>query len=295
MKPQLLKVPRSLSQSFSIRQDVVPYFYNRWHYHSELELVLIQRGCGTQFVGDSILHFSEGDLLLIGANLPHYWRCEEKYFRGDEDLYAQSTVVHFAADVLGECFLKLPENHFIKTLIEKARRGIKFNGEVSCQAKVLLQNLLDQKNGNRILSLIQILETLAQCTEIELLSNSFYQLGYDEIDTDRINSIYKFALTNFQRKITIEEAAEVANISPHSFCRYFKSRSRKTFSQFLLELRIGNACKLLIEGRLSVTQISYESGFYNLANFNRSFRVLTAKSPIQYQKEYNLKITSRES
>lgn len=95
MKPQLLKVSKALAQSFSVRRDVVLYFYNRWHYHPELELLHIEQGSGTQFVGDSIQHFNSGDVLLIGSNLPHYWRCDEKYFQGNEDLYAQATVVHF--------------------------------------------------------------------------------------------------------------------------------------------------------------------------------------------------------
>ncbi|MEO6286078.1 MAG: helix-turn-helix domain-containing protein [Dyadobacter sp.] len=286
MKPQLLKVPKGLQKSFSIRQDVVLYFYNRWHYHPELELIHIEQGSGTQFVGDNIQNFQSGDLLLIGPNLPHYWRCDEKYFQRESKLYAQATVVHFSEDIFGKAFLELPENKAISELLFKAKLGMKLSGEGTEKVKELLRNLLNQTSGNPVISLLQILETLAQCSEVKLLSNTQYQHEYDQYDTDRINQIYQYSISHFQKKISIEEISEVANISPHSFCRYFKSRSRKTYSQFLLELRIGHACKLLSETKLPVAQICFESGFNNFANFNKYFKVHTGKSPLLYQKEF---------
>ena len=286
MKPQLLKVPKGLQKSFSIRRDVVLYFYNRWHYHPEIELIHIEQGSGTQFVGDNIRNFQSGDLLLIGPNLPHYWRCDEKYFHRGSQLYAQATVVHFSEDIFGKSFLGLPENKSIRDLLVKARLGMKILGEGTDKVKALLHELLNQTNGNPVISLMQILETLAHCEEINVLSNTQYQNEYDQYDTDRINHIYQYSISNFQKKISIEEIAEVANISPHSFCRYFKSRSRKTYSQFLLELRIGHACKLLSESRIPVAQVCFESGFYNFANFNKYFKLHTGKSPMQYQKEF---------
>jgi len=286
VKPQLLKVPKGLQQSFSIRRDVVLYFYNRWHYHPELELVHIEKGSGTQFVGDNIQNFQSGDLILIGPNLPHYWRCDEKYFQGDPSLYAQATVLHFSKNLFGDSFLCLPENMAIHELLEKAGRGMKLFGEENKQVKILLQNLLEQKESNPIITLLSILQILSQSQDIKPLSNTDYQQAFDQHDTDRINQIYQYSLANFQQKISIEEIAEVANVSPHSFCRYFKSRSRKTYSQFLLELRIGHACKLLLDAKLSVAQICFESGFNNFANFNKYFKILTKKSPLQYQKEY---------
>jgi AraC-like DNA-binding protein len=286
VKPLLLKVPKGLQKSFSIRQDVVLYFYNRWHYHPELELIHIEQGSGTQFVGDNIQNFQSGDLLLIGPNLPHYWRCDEKYFQRESKLYAQATVVHFSEDIFGKAFLELPENKAISELLFKAKLGMKLSGEGTEKVKELLLNLLNQTSGNPVISLLQILEMLAHCSEVKLLSNTQYQHEYDQYDTDRINQIYQYSISHFQKKISIEEISEVANISPHSFCRYFKSRSRKTYSQFLLELRIGHACKLLSETKLPVAQVCFESGFNNFANFNKYFKVHTGKSPLHYQKEF---------
>ncbi|QRR03918.1 AraC family transcriptional regulator [Dyadobacter sandarakinus] len=286
MKPQLLRVPKGLQKSFSIRRDVALYFYNRWHYHPELELIHIEQGSGTQFVGDDIRGFQSGDLLLIGPNLPHYWRCDEKYFQSGSNLYAQATVVHFSEDIFGKTFLNLPENKAISDLLYKARWGLKIAGKDTDNVKALLQSLLDQQSGNAMISLLTTLEALAQCMEVQQLSNTDYQQEYDQFDTDRINQIYQYSIHNFQKKISIEEISEVANISPHSFCRYFKSRSRKTYSQFLLELRVGHACRLLAESRMPVGQICYESGFNNFANFNKYFKQHTGQSPLQYQKQF---------
>jgi AraC-like DNA-binding protein len=288
VKPQLLTVPKSPQQSFSIRRDVVLYFYDRWHYHPELELVHIEQGSGTQFIGDNIQTFQSGDLLLIGSNLPHYWRCDEKYFQNNTQLYAQATVLHFSEQVLGEPFLNLPENRHILGLLNRAKWGMKLLGSENAEIKELLQNLLDQTGGNPIISLMQILEALAQHPGAIQLSSSFSEQEYDQFDTDRINQIYQYTLSNFQQKISINDISAVASISPNSFCRYFKSRTRKTYAQFLLKIRIEHACKLLREGKTSVAQTCFESGFNNFANFNKYFKIHTGKSPLQYQKGYNL-------
>ncbi len=287
MRPQLLKIPIGLAQSFSIRQDEVPYFYNRWHYHPELELVYIVKGSGTQFIGNSIRRFNSGDVLLVGSNLPHYWRCDNEYFQGNSELLAKAIVIHFRANFWGDTFLALPENQPIVELLQRAQQGIRFAGSSKKDVIPLLQMLTDDSVKNRLIPLLQALDTLAHCTDYEVLSTNYRSPQFDDEDTDRINRIYAYSLTNFQQKITIEKAAEIANISPNSFCRYFKSRTRKTYSQFLLELRVGHACKLLREQKLSIAQVCFESGFHTFSNFNKYFKYIMGCSPIQYQKAYH--------
>ncbi len=284
MKPQLLKVPLLADHSFSVRRDVVLHFYNRWHYHPEIELVSIEAGSGTQFVGDSIEPFGPGDVLLIGANLPHYWRCDAPYFENRADLFAEATVVHFRDDFWGPTFLNLPENRPVAALLQRARQGIMVRGESRPVVIQLLQRLRGATGPERLLLLLQILAEIAQSTECQQLCSGGYAVQFDEADTDRINLIYAYSLANFTRKITLDEIAAVASISPHSFCRYFKSRNRKSYSQFLLELRIQHACKLLMDGRLSVAQISLESGFNQFSGFNKYFRQITGKSPKEYRR-----------
>ena len=284
MKPQLLRVPIGAESSFSVRQDVVLHFYDRWHYHPELELLHIEQGTGTQFVGDNIQNFQPGDVLLIGANLPHYWRCDQKYFDNQAELFAQATVVHFRADFWGDAFLKLPENRAIAQLLEQAKQGIRIQGTARTLVANHLKQMLTATGTQRIITLLTILTAIAKSPETTLISTTDYPDQFDEADTDRINRIYAYALANFQRKISVAEVAAVANLSRHSFCRYFKSRSRKPFSQFLLELRVHHACKLLADSDLSVSQVCMDSGFNQFSGFNKYFKQITGKSPMQYQK-----------
>lgn len=286
MKPQLLKVPIGFEYSFSVRKDRVPYFYNRWHYHPEIELLHIESGRGTQLIGDSIENFQEGDVLLVGSNLPHYWRSEERYFAGQCDLWSVATVVHFQENFWGERFLQLPENRPIRMLLDRARSGIRVTGPAQQRVQEIMTQLLTAPGPERILLLLTILQTIALSGDITVLSRSSQFARISEADADQINRIYAYSIANFQHKISLEEIAEIANVSPNSFCRYFKARTRKTYSQFLIELRIGHACRLLLEGKLSIAQVCYESGFNNFSNFNKYFKEQTGLSPLKYQQQH---------
>lgn len=286
MKPQLLKVSTGPSQSFSVRKDLLPYINNRWHYHPEVELIHFNKGKGTQFVGDSIKRFQSGDVVLIGTQLPHFWRFDDNYFVQDSSVQADVRVAHFNEHFWGEAFLNLPENKNIKAVLDRAKRGIKVNGNCKKVVSELLEQMLDAEGSERIVILIQALSEIANSSQITTLSSIGFRHDFEEAEKDRINDIYNYTLSNFKRKIHLEEIAAVANVSPNSFCRYFKSRTRKTFSQFLMEIKVGHACKLLIENKLSIKQLCYESGFNNFASFHKYFKIITGKSPLIYQKDF---------
>ncbi|EHQ27776.1 AraC family transcriptional regulator [Mucilaginibacter paludis] len=286
MKPQLLKVTNGPAHSFSIRQDTFPYINNHWHYHPEVELIHIRRGGGTQFIGDNIKRFNEGDVVLIGAHLPHYWRYDDTYFRENAEVHADAAVIHFSENFLGDQFLNLPESKSIKNLLEKAKRGIYIPAETAKAARLLIKKLLLSEGMYRIITLIELLSEIAACNNLVFLSSIGFRHDFNDIENERINAIYDYSLANFRKKIQLKEIAEVARISENSFCRYFKSRTRKTYSQFLIEIRVGDACKLLIEDRLSIKQICFECGFNNLVGFHKYFKLITGKSPLGYQREY---------
>lgn len=286
MRPQLLKVSTGPRHSFSVRRDLVPYVNNRWHYHPEIELIHFKKGEGTQFIGDSIKRFKSGDIVLVGAHLPHYWRFDDLYFEEDTRLQADIRVAHFCENFWGEQFLHLPENINIKTVLEKARRGLQITGKTRQQVAELLERLLHTDGSERIIILMEALNTIADCKQLTTLSSIGFKHDLVDAENDRVNAIYEYSLKNYKRKIQLEEIAAVANISPNSFCRYFKSRTRKTYSQFLIEIRVGQACKLLIENNLSIKQLCYESGFNNFTSFHKYFKMITGKSPLSYQKEF---------
>lgn len=286
MKPQLLKVSTGPAHSFSVRQDLVPYINNRWHYHPEVELIHFKRGTGTQFIGDSIKQFRAGDIVLVGSQLPHYWRFDDGYFTEGTTLTADVRVAHFNEAFWGAQFLQLPENKGIRTILEKAKRGIQVTGKTKRLVAELLERMLKAEGTERIILLMQALDEIAGSSQITMLSSIGFRHNFEESENDRINAIYEYSLANFKNKIHLEEIAGVAMISPNSFCRYFKSRTRKTYSQFLIEIKVGHACKLLIDNKLSIKQLCYESGFNNFASFHKYFKQITGKSPLIYQKEF---------
>ena len=286
MKPQLLKVMKGPGHSFSVRRDLFPYINNRWHYHTEVELIHFKKGQGTQFIGNSIKRFKSGDVVIIGSNLPHYWRFDDIYFEENTKAVADSRVAHFTENFWGENFLSLPENSGLKMILEKAKRGLQINGKARLIVADMLEDLINSTGSKRILLLIEALSTIASCKQLSSLSSIGFKPEFGDAEHERINAIYEYSLKNFKSKIHLEEIAEVANISPNSFCRYFKSRTRKTYSQFIIELRVGHACKLLIENKQSIKRLCYESGFNNFTSFHKYFKLITGKSPLIYQKEF---------
>lgn len=286
MRPQLLKVSKSPDRSFSTRRDLVPYVNNRWHYHAEVELIHFKKGEGTQFIGDSMKRFKAGDVVIIGSNLPHYWRFDDIYFEEGSKAIADVRVSHFNENFWGDQFLHLPENNTIKSVLDKAKRGLQVTGKARQKIADFLDDLVNADGIQSIVLLMEALSAISDCKQLEPLSSIGFKPDFVEDESDRINAIYEYSVKNFKRKIQLKEIADVANISPNSFCRYFKSRTRKTYSQFLIELRVGNACKLLIENNHCLKRLCYESGFNNFTSFHKYFKMITGKSPLIYQKEF---------
>ncbi len=286
MKPRLLQVPTQLLQSFSVRQDWIPNINNRWHVHVDVELIQFHRGTGMQFVGDNIKRFGPGDLVLVGANLPHYWRYDDDCHPDDDDAGPYSTVIHFQENFWGDTFLDIPENKPLKVMLEKARNGLLLTGQLAETVAGLMEELRVATGPRRILILLECLLAIAQTDELRILSSPGFQENLSASESERINAIYAYTLAHFGKHITLNNIASVAGMVPNSFCRYFKSRTGKTYSQFLTEIRVGAACKLLIENRLPIKQVSVDSGFNNASCFHQRFREITGKSPQAYQQAH---------
>ncbi|MEP7320073.1 MAG: AraC family transcriptional regulator [Panacibacter sp.] len=286
MKPILRKVDTGHNYSFSVREDIFPFLYNHWHYHPEVELTLIRKGTGIRLVGDNVEQFEDNDLVLLGSDLPHYWRSDALYFKEEPGVHVEAIAIHFKEDCWGRNFLDMPEMAAIKKLLQNAGNGLKITGKTKKAMIPFMETMLKAKNAKRIIILLDMLHLLSTSKELELLSSAGFSKSYDHSNTERINEIYNYTFNNFQKEISIKEIAAAVNISPNSFCRYFKTRTLKTYWQFLLEVRIGYACKLLIENKMSVARICYECGFNNLSNFNRHFKNMVDMKPLQYSKTY---------
>ncbi len=287
MRPQLLKVTSGPVHSFTVRQDLLPHI-DKLHYHTEIELIQIIRGKGTQFIGDSIKRFEAGDIFLIGSGLAHNLKYDEPYVQESGKSLTESRVIQFHENFWGASFLNLPENKIIRDLLEQSKRGIQIQGIAKIKIASFLDKLVDAEGPERILLLLTILQTLAKAPQdVCLLSSIGFNNEVKDFENHRMSLIYEYTLANFKKKIQLEEIAKIAHISPHSFCRYFKSRTKKTYSQFLLEVKVGQACKLLMENDLSIKELCYESGFNNFASFHKYFKIITGLSPLSYKKEFN--------
>jgi len=285
MKPHLLKVSLNPESSFNILQRKGSDFYNQWHFHPEIELIYIHKGRGTRFIGTDVHRFESDELFLFGSNLAHMWRCDPEYFREDSKLKAEVTIIYFRHDFLGDKFFNIPELKSIESLLEKAKHGIKITGNTKVQVKELMGKLSDAKGAGRLIFLMTILEKISSSKEIKLISPVYPQIKIEEAEATRLNKVFQYVSDNFQRKITLSEIASVANLSAKAFCRYFKSKTRKTFYVFLLEVRVAHACHLLLEKEMSIYEVCYDCGFNNLSNFNRYFKKITNKTPGDYKRE----------
>jgi AraC-like DNA-binding protein len=288
VKPKLLKVPRTPAHSFSVRDDRDPFINNRWHYHSEAELIIFHRGSGTQFVGDHIKRFHPGDIILVGSNLPHYWRYDDVHFRIENNKPVHSTVIHFSENFWGDGFLDLPETRQIRGLFERARHGLLVHAREEQHIASLITGIGRTEGVARVVALIECLSAFAASPRLQLLSSIGFRPDFSESENDRINAIYDYTFRHFTRNIYLGQVAAVAGLVPNSFCRYFKSRTGKTYTQFLTEIRIGHACKLLLDNRISIKQLCFESGFNNFTCFHKNFKAITGTTPQLYQREHGI-------
>ena len=276
------------NSSFTTKINEYPYFLKIWHYHPELELVIILESEGTCFIGDSIEKFEVGDIVLIGKNLPHMWLNDEDYFNQNTKLSAKAIAIHFKQDYLGKAFLETPEMNHLSNLFENAKYGIKF---LNINKNIItdIQNMLELKGFDKTIAFLIILNKLAKHKQIKQLASKGFTNAFKTIKSETQDKVQAYIFKNFNKEISLEEAASVAHMNASAFSRYFKRVNKKTFSRYVTEIRIGYACKLLIENKFNIASICYESGFKNISNFNRQFKIIMHSTPSEYLKKHNMK------
>lgn len=280
------EVPVSSHYSFRSKLDILPYIAVPWHYHPEFELIYIKKSQGTLIVGDCIDKFKDGDMIFLGANIPHLMKNDKVYYQKNENLSVIARVLHFKKEILGDHLLALPEFHTINTFLKNTSRGYRIHGQTKSVLVDLLESLDKVKDANRLIKLLQILNTLANSDEkIPLASEAFVE-SFKHSSNQKLYQIYEYVSKNFQQNIDLESASKVANLSKTSFCRFMKSKTNKTFSAFLNEIRINYAQKLIADGQLSMAQIAYECGFNSPSYFNKQFKNHTGLTPQESLKSF---------
>lgn len=273
-------------KAFVIRELIAPCFDVNWHFHSEYQLFTVLKGRGTRFIGDHMQAFKEGDMVFTGPNLPHLWRSDNSYFDSKNGLETHGIVIYFPDNFLGNSVFEMDEFAEIAQVLQKSERGIEINGKTNQAIRLMMQELLYMKGGQSIIQLLQILNKMVDSADCQPITQAGYINLNKESETDRMGQVYEFVMKNFKEKIALEEVSEIANLSVSAFSRYFKTRVNKSFSDFLSEVRISHACKLLHEEEMNISEISFECGFFTLSNFNKQFKERTGKTPLAYKKDY---------
>lgn len=285
MKLHLVDRRSCSNSSFTVEHHNFPAFLKVWHYHSEIELVYILKSTGTRFVGDSIANFQPGQLVLLGKNLPHMWLNGPEYYNEESELCAEAIAVHFKMDFLGSEFFQAPELNKVADLLSRGNRGILFH-DLEQSTKDMLLELRHTSGVERVATLLSVLNVLSNTTSYELLCSEGFLNSFDQTDTNNLKDVYEYIFKNFTEPIKLETVADIAHMNPAAFSRFFKRVHNKTFTRYLNEIRVGYACKLLIEERQKMIAICFDCGFTNISNFNRQFKVIKGMTPSEFQKMY---------
>ena len=286
MKPLHLKVPAYGKFSIDVRRESVKYFANPWHFHEELELTFIIKSEGTKFIGDHISEFKPGEIILLGSRLPHYWRNNSAYYQSLENNGAEAIIIRFNRDFAGKEFLKIPPMKLVLDLIESATRGIFITGETNLSLQKKMMEFLTMDESQKIVGLTDILLTIAAKKQYSFLSSIGYAHQYKSNDIEKIDAVYDYVLDNYMNDLSVKDIAARCNMNTAAFCRYFKKKTGKTFIDFMNDIRLGNAARLLLKGDLNISEIAFASGFNHPSYFNRMFKRMTGLTPKHYQMEY---------
>ena len=281
MKVVPFQIPKNTEEAFRVQVDDLPHLYNHLHQHPEIQLTLIKESNGTLVAGDYVGPFHAGDVFVIGGNQPHVFRNDEKFFKKRSK--AVAITIFFDETTFGENFWLLEEMKSLQQFLKNSSGGFRITGRKKKSLAEKLISIVNAKGIDRLIIFLEILKLLTTRKEMHSLATPVIQRNIKSYDGSRLNKVIEFTFKEFQRPITLKEVADLANLTPEAFCKYFKTRTRKTYINFLNEIRVNHACRLLTEDK-SISAICYDCGFMNLSNFNRIFKKIKQVSPGGWRK-----------
>ncbi|NRF39649.1 AraC family transcriptional regulator [Pedobacter foliorum] len=273
-------------QSFTVRSEILEVKkYTSLKSHVNFEIALIENCFGKRFVGDHIEDFNGTELVLLGSYLPHCW---QYYNTLDESVQPHAVVVHFFPDFLGKDLLAKPEATHLNQLFENASKGVLFSGPTVGRAKLILNQMLFETGLSRAALMLQLLDVLAQSNSARTLSSPSFNIIDNSNEAAKINRVFDYIFKNFKEDISLQDVASIIPMSTAAFCRFFKLKTNRTLVEFIKEIRVGHAAKLLMEGNHNVTETCYISGYNNISNFNKHFKEVKGLSPRDFIKQYKI-------
>lgn len=273
--------------SFRWYEHDYPYPLARWNHHPQFEIHLIRHGSGRLFAGDYIGHFDAGHLALIGPGLPHDWISD---LAPGEQIVGRDVVLQFDGENLLKLRETLPELDELQGLFSRARQGIEFSGATQRQAIEMLEEIGRSNGLKRLALFVSLLQTLNEAGAVEsrTLASQQYAPMLDSLTTERMAQVFDYILKDLNEELRMSVIARQLEMSEPAFSRFFKRTTGHTFVDLTRKLRIQRACRLLLQSRLSVSDICFEVGYANLSNFNRHFRHEMAETPSEYRKRLEL-------
>ena len=285
LSAELESIEVSQQSSFNVGTYRDTFFRRPWHYHPEFELLLITKGHGTRMAGDHFEQFQQGDLVLLGGNLPHAWISDPHFTDEANKDYCESVFIQFRKTVFGTHFIDMPEMKSIRTILQKAERGIKILGRNKAEISRQMLSLEEKTPLEQMLTLIRILD-LTHRTEYEILaSNNYTQQGI--FKSEKMTKAHNYIMQNFKHDIDVNTCAAHLGMTTSSFCRFFKKHTHVTFSVYLNYLRINFAQKLLRKTDLPIKAIAYECGYTSVVYFNQKYKKMTGVSPSDFRLNKN--------
>ncbi|HZH72276.1 MAG TPA: AraC family transcriptional regulator [Mariniphaga sp.] len=283
MKVHEIRLFKEPTKSFILYHEVKPF--SPWHHHPEYELVYIKKGRGKRMIGDNIDRFIENDLVFVGADIPHEWLCDNEYYSCEEQFFGEGIVIQFSHDFLGDKFFMIPENKALKNFLTDAFRGFEIYGQCKYQITSIMDDMLNMNDMEQLYSLFSIFKLLSNTDELTPLASPAFLETYRLNQNRPMQKAMQFIIQNFNKQIHISDLLHISNMSYTTFYNTFKYTYRMTFKSFLMNVRIGYACKLLIDASKDISEIAYECGFENLSNFNRQFKKIKGVTPSIYQNQ----------
>jgi len=270
--------------SLSVFSREESFFQSPFHSHPEFELVYILESHGKRIIGNAVESFESGDMVFLGDDIPHVWLNDEIFYKGINSLKAKAIVIYFSRDLFGDSFYELPEAQDVKKFFSQAIKGVSITGQTNALISKKMEKLLKKKGFEVVMGLIEILFLLSKSKDLRYINDNSYVSVNDENKNDRLAEVFQYVKSNYKEEISLDEIAKIANLTPTSFCRMFKSKTKKPFVEYLNEIRVSNACKYLIETDLGISEIAYECGYKTASNFNKLFKKLIGTTPKEYRK-----------
>lgn len=265
-----------------IVKNDLPCLDTVWHYHPEFELLYISQSSGSRFVGDNVASFSPGELVLVGPYLPHLWRNDTKYYEDGNYGKVQTIVLKFLRNFIGENTFDNPGFSAISQMLNRAKFGLCFNKEVSKEFHDDLIQIVDLTPTEQAIQLLHLLHRLSLKKDYTILSSTdMRQFTFEH--SQRLDKVIKFISDNYAEPISLQDVSEIACMTTNSFCRFFKKKMNKPYTQFLNEVRIRNASRLLMQQDLPVMEICYKVGYSSITNFNKKFKEIMGCTPKKYR------------